>query len=122
MRSPLQSVPLLQLLAEMVWKRKQKVMSHSAFLKREKIGLFSKADSYGKRSQPPGSEIPLQGRRCSAFGSPAKPGLSLQWKEIGVGASVGVSVNIHRGVPTRTCPGFVTTSARLHFSFLLSDY
>lgn len=97
-------------------------MSHSAFLKREKIGLFSKADSYGKRSQPPGSEIPLQGRRCSAFGSPAKPGLSLQWKEIGVGASVGVSVNIHRGVPTRTCPGFVTTSARLHFSFLLSDY
>lgn len=83
---------------------------------------FSTADSYGKRSQPSGSKIPLQGRRCYAFGSPAKSGLSLQWKEIGVGASVGVSVNIHLGVPTRTCPGFVITKARLHLNFLLSDY
>lgn len=79
-------------------------------------------DSYGKRSQPSGSKIPLQGRRCYAFGSPAKSGLPLQWKEIGVGASVGVSVNIHLGVPTRTCPGFVITKAQLHLNFLLSDY
>lgn len=83
---------------------------------------FSTADSDGKRSQPSGSKIPPQGRRCSAFGRPAKSDLSLQWKEIGVGASVGVSVNIQLGVPTRTCPGFVIPSAQLHFSFLLSDY
>lgn len=35
---------------------------------------------------------------------------------------MGVSVNIHLGVPTRTCPGFVITKAQLHLNFLLSDY
>lgn len=96
-------------------------MSHCIF-EAWKIAPFSTADSYGKRSQTPGSKIPLQGRRCYAFGSPAKSGLSLQWKEIGAGASVGVSVNIHLGVPTRTCPGFVITQAQLQLNFLLSDY
>lgn len=87
-----------------------------------KLAPFLAADSYGKRSQPSGSKIPQQGWRRCAFGSLAESGLALQWKEIGVGASVGVSVNIHLGVPAGTCPGFVIPKARLHLDFLLSDY
>lgn len=81
-----------------------------------KLAPFLAVDSYGKHSQPSGNKIPRQGWRGCAFGGLAESGLALQWKEIGVGASVGVSVNIHLGVPAGTCLGFVIPEAQLHLS------
>lgn len=64
----------------------------------QEIASSPSGDSYGKHSQPSGSEIPRQGRSCYAVGRAAKSGPSLRWKEIGAGASVGVRVNTRLGV------------------------